>query len=71
MATAYNENMNRKMKRFVPELESEYATYPLQRTRWLDLKEKGPKGEPMWIKGPQSEEIKMDYVFGAGPYGRW
>ncbi len=33
---------NAKMVRFVPELASEYAKYPMKQSRWLDPKEKDP-----------------------------
>ena len=66
------EEINRIMIKYVPELKSSYAKYPLNRNRWYEPNEKGPKGEPCFIpvsnQRPE-ENIKLDYVYGAGPYG--
>jgi ferredoxin len=63
------EEINKQMAHYLPELASKYATYPLHRDRWLQPQEKGDKGEPCYIKAAVDEGLKMDYVFGAGPYG--
>lgn len=60
--------MNAMMVKFIPELASEYARYPMQHDRWYDGKETGPKGERCWLKGPNTC-MKMDYIFGRGRYG--
>jgi hypothetical protein len=61
--------VNAKMAKFVPELASGYAKYPLNRDRWLNPDEKDPKGEPCFVKGGSREALKIDYVFGRGIYG--
>jgi len=61
--------LNAKMARVMPELESEYARYPLDiGSRWLDPKEKGKRGEPCFVKGPDVG-LKLGYVFGRGKFG--
>lgn len=60
--------MNEKMVRFVPELASDYAKYPMQHAAWSDPKGKAPKGEKCYLKGPNTG-LKMDYVYGRGPFG--
>ena len=63
------EETNRKLVKFCPELASEYAKYPMQHARWLDPKETDPQGKPCFIQGPDAGP-KPDYVFGPGKYGR-
>jgi len=63
------DDMNAKMVKFVPELASDYARYPLKRDRWLEPKEKGPKDEPCFISSSVDAGPKPDYVFGRGKYG--
>jgi len=73
------EETNRKLVKYCPELASEYGRYPIKRVRWLDLKEKGPKGEKLFLRKPKDkdgtanskEEPPMipDYVYGRGPFG--
>jgi hypothetical protein len=60
--------MNAKMLKFAPELMSEYARYPLHRTRWLQVSDASPKGEPCFVSS-SNEGLKMHYVFGPGPRG--
>ncbi|CAJ1936405.1 unnamed protein product [Cylindrotheca closterium] len=64
-----NEEINAILKKIMPECDSEYARYPMAYPRWLKLGEKGPKGEPTWIKSDQNAGIKKDYVYGRGPGG--
>ena len=66
--TSSIEATNAKLVKFVPELSSDYAKYPMTRDRWLSAKEKGPKGEPCFIAGP-SVGPKPDYVYGRGTFG--
>jgi hypothetical protein len=70
MSTSKSDATNAKMVRFVPELASEYAKYPMKYSRWFDPKEKDPKGKPCWIKSETDVGLKPDYVFGAGKFGR-
>ena len=63
------DEINAKMVRFAPELDSEYALYPLQRTRWLTVSEKTAKGEPCFVQSGTNKGVKKDYVFGPGPKG--
>src|SRR6056300_1339449 len=58
--------INEVLKKLIPELDSEYARYPMSYPRWLSLGEKGPKGEPTWIKS-DNVGIKKDYIYGRGP----
>ncbi|KAL3929392.1 MAG: hypothetical protein SGBAC_012235, partial [Bacillariaceae sp.] len=64
-----NEEINAVLKKLLPECDSEYARYPMAYPRWLKLGEKGPKGEPTWIKSEKNVGIKKDYVYGRGPGG--
>mmetsp|Transcript_8305 Transcript_8305/g.24564 ORF Transcript_8305/g.24564 Transcript_8305/m.24564 type:complete len:168 (-) Transcript_8305:1518-2021(-) len=57
------DEMNRNMAKFMPELASEYARYPMHHERWYHPSEKGPKGEPCFIKGGDANTLKKDYVF--------
>ena len=68
MVEKSNEELNAIMIKFLPELDSEYAKYPMKYARWLDLGEKGPKNEPSWMKKENTGIIK-NYVFGRGPGG--
>ena len=56
------------MVKFLPELASEYAKYPMKYKVWLTPNQKGPKGEPCFLPSPDVG-VKMDYVFGRGPSG--
>jgi hypothetical protein len=62
-------SINAKMAKFVPELVSAYALYPMKRVRWLDPKEIGPRGEPCFIATSTNAGVKPNYVYGRGPYG--
>jgi hypothetical protein len=64
------DEMNAKMVKVAPELASSYARYPLNGSRWLMPKEKGPKGEPCFIASPTDTGLKPDYVYGSGRGGK-
>ena len=72
--TVGTKEMNRLLVKFLPELDSDYARYPMHHKRWLGPSEKGPKGEPCFVKGGSPEIIKKDYAyckngsFGPGYY---
>lgn len=55
--------LNKSMVKFHPELKSEYARFPMTYTRWYQPGEKGPKGEPCYIKANTPDVVKKDYVF--------
>ena len=58
--------VNKAMVEFLPELDSEYATYPMHHKRWYRANEKGPKGEPCFIKhqgDPATVPVKKDYAY--------
>jgi hypothetical protein len=63
---------NAKMVKFCPELESEYARYPMSHRKWLDLKATTANGEKAFLKEPNNKNniVKLDYVYGPGPLGR-
>lgn len=63
-----SKDMNTKMKEAAPELDSQYARYPLKRPRWLGLSEKDPEGKPIFVP-LNGSEFKKDYVHGRGPRG--
>jgi hypothetical protein len=63
-----DEEINVILKKLLPELDSKYGAYPMTYTRWYSLGEKGPQGEPMWIKS-DDVGVKRDYVYGRGPGG--
>jgi hypothetical protein len=69
MTASNHEAMNIKMVKFVPELASQYATYPMTRTRWLTTDELTPEGKPCFVKSNGIRELKVDYVFGRGRFG--
>ncbi|KAG7360495.1 hypothetical protein IV203_035594 [Nitzschia inconspicua] len=54
--------INRSMIKFLPELDSEYARYPMHHPQWYQPSQKGPKGEPCFIQETENG-IKKDYVF--------
>lgn len=62
-------DMNEKMKEVAPELDSQFARYPMKRPRWLDLSEKDPQGKPIFLPANGSTGLKQDYVRGRGPRG--
>eukprot|EP01083_Nonionella_stella_P092616 259311_1 len=78
MSTITDSDKNAMMVRIAPELESKWATYPLQRKFWLDASatldtEDGSKS-PVFIsykKDPNfpTAPLKADYVWGSGPRG--
>lgn len=57
------------MKEVAPELDSQFARYPMKRPRWLDLSEKDPQGKPIFLPANGSTGLKQDYVRGRGPRG--
>lgn len=66
-----SEEMNRKLVKFLPELDSQYGEYPLHFERWLSptAGEKAPNGEPSFIVASQDSGVKKHYVWGKGPMG--
>lgn len=65
------DELNRSMIKFLPELASGYARYPMHRERWYQPGEKGPKGEPCFMKGGDVDTLRIDYVYcKAGCFGR-
>lgn len=64
-----NEDMNAKLENIVPEIAaSKYGKYPMQETRWLQLTELTPEGNPTFLKGPNVGS-KPDYAHGLASYG--
>jgi hypothetical protein len=65
-----NIRMNRIMVKFLPELASEYAKFPMEGDKpWHTPNQKGLKGEPCFMASAQNAGVKMDYVWGRGPCG--
>ena len=66
--------INKALVEFLPELDSEYAVYPMKHERWYGPGEKGPKGEPCFIPHDgtgSATPIKKDYVYCInGPVGK-
>lgn len=62
-------DINQKMKEVAPELDSQFARYPLKRPRWLSFSEKDPEGKPIFLPADGTTELKRDYVRGRGPKG--
>ena len=54
--------INASMIKFLPELDSDYARYPMHHERWYQPSEKGPKGEPCFLAGPDAG-VKKDYAY--------
>jgi hypothetical protein len=72
MAERSIEDTNRIMVKFLPELASEYAKFPMKGDKkWFTpgANQKGLKGEPCFIASTQNAGFKMDYVWGRGPCG--
>lgn len=65
-----DDEMNAKLVKFLPELASSYGKYPLQYNRWLSPGERGPNGEPCFIRVPKDGGVKNNYVWGKGPNGQ-
>ena len=63
IATKPANELNKSMVKFHPELNSSYARYPMNHKRWYQPGEKGPNGEPCFIKGGDPDTFKKDYVF--------
>jgi hypothetical protein len=70
MTSIKADTMNAKFVKYVPELASEYAKYPMSYPRWLDPKEKDNKGRPCFMESQVDAGLKMDYVYGRGKFGR-
>lgn len=74
--------INAALVEFLPELDSEYAKYPMKHKRWYDPNETGPKGEPCFFieNSPSTSPTrtaegiknnKKDYVYCTnGPNGK-
>ena len=66
--------INKNLVEFFPELDSDYARYPMNHARWYEPMATGPKGEPCFLPFDGSNAVKQDYVFckqgpnGAGYY---
>jgi hypothetical protein len=66
--------LNASMIKFLPELDSDYARYPMGHERWYQPGEKAPKGEPCFVKCSDPSVLKKDYAyckrgsFGPGYY---
>ncbi|KAL3918190.1 MAG: hypothetical protein SGILL_004354 [Bacillariaceae sp.] len=54
--------INASLIKFLPELNSDYARYPMHHKRWYQPSEKAPKGEPCFIHEKENG-IKKDYAF--------
>ena len=70
------EEINTMLIKFVPELKSSYATYPLNGDRcWYGPNDTGLQGEPCFIafgsepSQHQGGQRKLDYAFGNGSLG--
>ena len=61
--------MNAKMANLVPELDSEYARFPMRRSRWLDVAEVTSKNEPCFVASAKDVGLKKNYIWGPGPKG--
>lgn len=67
---------NAKMVKFVPELASKYAKWPLHRERWAQVGETDDDGKPIFVPVAKQGTMKEDYVYcclapkdtGAGYY---
>ena len=57
--------INKSLVEFLPELDSDYARYPMKHVRWYSHTETGPKGEPCFIprQGTSPTSRKKDYVY--------
>ena len=57
--------INKSLVEFLPELDSDYARYPMSHVRWYSHTEKGPKGEPCFVPhdGKSSVSVKKDYAY--------
>lgn len=64
-----HEATNAKMVKFLPELASTYAKYPMKHHRWFDEKEKDSQGRPCYVKSPTNAGPRPDYVWGQGKFG--
>lgn len=64
------EEINAMMVKFLPELASTYASYPMDRERWHEPGQDkfGFRGEPIYLREWKSG-LKADYVYGGGPLG--
>ena len=74
--------INKALIEFLPELDSEYAAYPMNHPRWYQPNETGPKGEPCFVPGVAAAAnngtptgtaaavIRKDYAYcSRGPNG--
>lgn len=57
--------INKKLVRWVPELDSDYGLTPLQFDRWRQPEEKLDSGEPCFLPAERDEGIKKDYIYVA------
>ena len=62
--------LNASLVKYLPELASDYATYPMHHERWYEPTEKGKKGEPCFVSSDTNVGVKLDYVYCKNaPYG--
>lgn len=62
--------LNASMIKFLPELDSDYARYPMNYDRWYQPGETAPNGKPCFVKGSDPSVVKKDYTYCKnGPLG--
>ena len=64
--------INQSLIEFLPELDSDYARYPMSHPKWYSHLDVGPKGERCFIpfNGVDPVPAKKDYVYGDGIAGK-
>lgn len=60
--------MQQKIVRYVPELDSKHAAFPMEHENWLAPNGKAPDGAPGFVEGPNNGR-KQDYVYARGLNG--
>lgn len=55
--------LNEMMKKLVPELDSEYASYPMALERWHYPQEVLESGKPCFIPCSEQGEVRQDYIW--------
>jgi hypothetical protein len=70
MVVLSDATINKAFDLTAPELESEYARYPMKYSRWLGFNEKHD-GKPTFIGADTCQGFKQDYVYcKRGPEGK-
>lgn len=63
--------LNSLLAKHLPELNNEYARYPMKRDAWLSPDGTAPDGQPLFIASPTFAGFKQQYVYCNNSQFKW